>query len=361
MDKKYNIMVVDDNITNLQVAKQALADDFNVFPVTSGEKALLLLDKVKPDMMLLDIKMPGLSGFDVLKLMKNNIETRNIPVIFLTSIKNNGNELEGLELGAVDYITKPFSKPLLLKRVRMHIALFNYTHYLEKIIAEKTDIIMELQQAIVYTVSDLIERRDGSTGGHVTRTQAYIKVMLDALFETDYYHENHPGYSRDMVVKAAQLHDVGKIGIPDYVLLKPGRFTTEEYETMKRHVTIGVEALSSSIELTREKEFLGCAVVLAENHHEKWNGQGYPRGLSGKDIPMLGRIMAIADVYDALTSARPYKEAFSHEKAVEIVRAESGEHFDPVLVDVFLAVEDKFRQISEGMVAVSPFKEMKRS
>lgn len=349
-------MVVDDNITNLKVAKQTLEGDYNVFPVTSGEKAILLLEKIRPDIVLLDIKMPGLSGFDVLKVMQMNPKTKSIPVIFLTSIMDSGNELVGLEMGAVDYMTKPFSRPLLLKRVRMHMALYNYTNYLEKIIAEKTDIIMELQQAIVYTVSDLIERRDGSTGGHVTRTQAYIKVLLEAASSKPFYQAHHPGFSKDMVVQASQLHDVGKIGIPDHVLLKPGRLTEEEFEEMKKHVDIGVEALSSSIELTREKEFLDCAIILAENHHEKWNGMGYPQKLQGEDIPLLGRLMAIADVYDALTSERPYKEAFSHEKAMQIVKEESGKHFDPMLVEVFLEVENKFRQISQGEVPAITFK-----
>lgn len=357
MGKKYNIMVVDDNVTNLKVAKQVLQDDFNIFPVTSGQKALEILEKIHPDLILLDIKMPVLNGFDVLKILKTNPKTKNIPVIFLTSIADSGNELEGLELGAVDYITKPFSKPLLLKRVRMHITLNNYTLYLEQIIAEKTDTIMELQQAIVFTVTDLIERRDGSTGGHVTRTQAYVKVLLDAFSSRPSYQAQHPGYSKGIIIKASQLHDVGKIGIPDHILLKPGRLTDEEFHIMKNHVNIGVEALNSSLHMTREKEFLGCAINLAQSHHEKWNGSGYPRGLVGREIPLLGRIMAIADVYDALTSERPYKEPFPHEKAVQIVLEESGRHFDPELVEVFLEVQDKFQAISAGRPITAVYKE----
>lgn len=347
MEKKYNIMIIDDNVTNLSVAKQVLTGEYNVIPVTSGEKALALLERIHPDLILLDIEMPGLNGFETIKFLKANNEIKDIPIIFLTSLDDQGNELEGLQLGAMDYITKPFSASLLLKRIKIHIDLFNYRHNLEKIVREKTEIIKELQYAIIHTITDLVERRDGSTGGHVMRTQAFVKAMIDALISEGCYQETLLKMDCDMVADATPLHDVGKIGIPDQILLKPGKLSDEEFNIMKQHVEIGEAALRKALDLTRDKEFLEYALVLAAFHHEKWDGTGYPNGLAGQDIPLLGRIMAIADVYDALVAKRPYKEPFSHNKAVEILRNSAGSHFDPILIEVFLKIENVFYEISQ--------------
>lgn len=344
---RYSIMIIDDNVTNLTVAKQALANDYRVYPVISGEKALALLEKVHPDLILLDIQMPGLNGFDVLNIVKANDKMQDIPIIFLTSMDSQGNELEGLQLGAVDFITKPFSPPLLLQRIKIHIDLYNHTHHLERLVEEKTKVIKELQSAILHTITDLIERRDDSTGNHVARTQLFVKAMLETVVNEEFYQKEIKDIDINMAIEVTQLHDVGKIGIPDHILLKPGKLSDEEYEIMKQHVSIGEDAIRNAMNLTSEKKFLEYSEMVVTYHHEKWDGTGYPRGIKGSDIPLLGRIMAIADVYDALTSARVYKEPLSHDKAVEIIKDGAGVHFDPQLITIFLKIEPVFKEISQ--------------
>lgn len=341
--EKYKIMIVDDNVTNLTVARKALESIYNVIPVTSGQKAVQLLEKVAPALILLDIEMPEMDGFDTIKLIKANDATKDIPVIFLTAKDDGGSEVEGLKLGAMDYITKPFSIPLLLQRVELHIALVvqreelhNYNRNLAKMVKEQTEIIAELQHSIIHALSDMIECRDGLTGGHVARTQRYLKILVDGLTESSCYEDELQGIDVDLLVESAQLHDIGKIGIPDNILQKPGRLSYEEFEAIKEHTLIGERAIKGAMEMTRSKEFLNYAAVVAVSHHEKWDGSGYPYGLKGRDIPLIGRLMAIADVYDALVSERPYKKALSHQEAVHIIAGEVGRHFDPKLIDIFV-------------------------
>ena len=338
------VMIVDDNVVNLQVARKALSDVYNIIPVTSGSGALDLLSKKTPALILLDIDMPDMDGFETIRHIKSNEETKNIPIIFLTAMDDSGSELEGLMLGAVDYITKPFSIPLLIQRVNLHIALIeqkkelqNYNDNLMQMVDEKTKTIEELQHAIIYALSDLIECRDGLTGGHVVRTQKYLRILLDGLAENGNYRDELPEGDLDIWVESAQLHDIGKVGIPDYVLKKPARLENEEFDIIKSHPLIGEKALKGAMEMTSSKDFLRHAAVVAVSHHEKWDGSGYPHGLKGKEIPLIGRMMAIADVYDALVSERPYKKALSHKEAVKIIISESGKHFDPVLVAIFEA------------------------
>ena len=345
--KKYNIMVVDDDVTNLTMARQALSENYLVTPVTSGEKALALLEKVQPNLILLDIDMPGMNGYDTLKAIKQDEKISQIPVIFLTSLEGSGNELIGLELGAVDYLTKPFSPDLLIKRIEMHIDLYNYTYHLQEMVTNKTEIIRELQYAIIHTVTDLIERRDGSTGGHIMRTQQFVKILIEALLEEAHYQEELAQLDCNLVAQASQLHDVGKIGIADAILLKPGKLDTDEFEIMKGHVKIGEEAILNAMSLTQEKQFLEYALVLASYHHEKWDGSGYPRKLKGEDIPLLGRIMAVADVYDALASKRPYKAPMPYETVMDILENDNGHHFDPTIIGVFSKIKDRFWAISQ--------------
>lgn len=342
------IMVVDDNITNLQVAKQALANHYRIIPAISGGKALRLLEKATPALILLDVRMPDMDGFETLRCIKEKRLAEKIPVIFLTSVNNSGSELEGLALGAVDYIIKPFSGPLLLRKVQMHIDLFHYAQNLETLVNEKTEIIKELQYAIVHTITDLIECRDGSTGSHTTRTQIYLDIMLDEMKKSGGYEEVFEKLDRNLVIESASLHDLGKIAIPDSILLKPGKLTDEEFEIMKTHTTIGEEAIRRAMLLTRDKEFLQYAAVIAGNHHEKWDGSGYPKGLKGRDIPLLGRLMAFVDVYDALVSERPYKKAFSHQAAVEIIRKEAGRQFDPDLTYIFVNANQRFHGVNSS-------------
>ena len=339
---KPRVMVVDDSTTNLTVAKNALSAVYNVLPVTSGEMALKLLSKSMPSLILLDIDMPDMDGFETIRRIKSDEKTRDIPVIFLTALSDSGSELEGLRLGAVDYITKPFSIPLLIQRVALHIALIeqkrelqNYNENLSEMVKAKTKTIEELQHAIIHALGDLIECRDGLTGGHVARTQKYLKILVDGLVKTNPQYEELLGCDLDLMIESAQLHDIGKVGIPDNILSKPGKLTDEEFDIIKTHPGIGERAIHGAMDMTSEKDFLSYAATVASSHHEKWDGTGYPHGLKGKEIPFAGRLMAIADVYDALVSERPYKKALPHETAVRIISEESGKHFDPMLIEVF--------------------------
>jgi len=352
-NEKKKIMIVDDNITNLTVAKKALEDLYSVIPVSSGKKALEFLSRTSPSLILLDIEMPDMDGFDTIHIIKANPDTRDIPVIFLTAKDDNGSELEGLKLGAVDYITKPFSIPLLLQRIELHIALVtqkqelaNYNRNLSNMVKEQTEIISELQHAIIHTLAELVECRDGTTGGHIVRTRSYFEILLHALENSGSHSEEIIKWDLDLIAESAQLHDIGKVAIADSILRKPGKLTDEEFREIKSHPFVGENAIKSAMLMTKSKEFLSNAAVIAISHHEKWNGTGYPYGLSGENIPLSGRLMAIADVYDALVSQRPYKPAYTHEEAMRIITEDASIHFDPSLVEAFLRVSDQFREVA---------------
>ncbi len=348
------IVAIDDSPVVLRFITRAVSEMYDCKTATSGEEGLLLIANENPELILLDVEMPDMSGFDTIKILKQNPATVNIPVIFLTGKNDVEFELEALKLGAVDYINKPFATPLLLKRVEMQMRLAqnqrelkHYNDNLQHMVAEKTEIIKELQYAIVFTLADLVEMRDGSTGGHVLRTQTYFKLMLEYLAANDILQDELRGIEPALLLEASQLHDIGKVAIPDAILLKPGRLTPEEFEIMKTHVVIGNKAIKNAMELTRDKEFLNFAAIVALTHHEKWDGTGYIGGLKGKEIPIAGRIMALVDVYDALVSERHYKKAMPHEKAIAIIVDGRGSHFDPELVDAFLAINESFDAIHQ--------------
>lgn len=347
------IMLVDDNITNLTMGKNALIADYDVFTIPSGEKLFKLLTKINPDLILLDVEMPEMNGYDVIKLLKKDEKTVHIPVIFLTAKNDEGSELEGFSLGAVDYITKPFSIPLLLKRIESHLLmeeqkkeLLHYNNHLQDMVNEKTKTVVELQNAVLTTVAELVECRDDITGGHIERTQKYLEILVRELIKNNMYNDIVSKWNLKFLIQSAQLHDVGKIGIHDNILMKPGKLTVEEFDIMKTHTTFGVKVIEKIEANTTERTFLSHAKIFARSHHEKWDGSGYPDGLKGEDIPLQGRLMAIADVYDALISNRPYKKAFSHEQALDIIVSGKGSHFDPCLVDLFLSVADEFNQVA---------------
>jgi putative two-component system response regulator len=356
-------MIVDDNIANLKIAKNALSEIYDVFTVPSAVKMFDLLERNKPELILLDINMPEMSGYEAIKILKNNLQTRDIPVVFLTGKSDSYSEVEGLSLGAIDYISKPFMPMLLRKRIELHLTLEEQKHALEaqtqrleaqqtelqnfnenlkSMVAEKTQKVLELQNAILQIVADLVESRDETTGGHIERTQHGLRVLLDGLQELGLYREQARDWDIDLMLQSSQLHDVGKIAITDSILNKPGRLTPEEFEEIKKHTTMGVKIIEKIEANTSESEFLKYAKIFAGTHHEKWDGSGYPNGISGEDIPLQGRVMAIADVYDALVSDRPYKNALTHEEAVRIIIEGRGSHFDPVLVDVFERYADRF-------------------
>ncbi|MDR0854725.1 MAG: response regulator [Clostridiales Family XIII bacterium] len=348
------ILLVDDNAANLTAGKTILKENYKVYPAPSAEIMFDILETITPDLILLDIEMPEKNGYEALKELKDNPKWWEIPVIFLTSRSDEGSELEGLSLGAIDYVTKPFSAPLLLKRIENHLfiesqrkQLVDFNENLEGMVARQTEHVMNLQSAVLSTVADLVEFRDDITGGHISRTQTYLKLLIDQMMEDDIYMDEVKNWDMRYLLQSAQLHDVGKIAISDLILNKPGKLTDEEFETMKSHAAVGVQAIKRIEENTNEHSFLKHARLFAGAHHEKWDGSGYPAGLSGTDIPLEGRLMAIADVYDALISPRPYKKPFSTEVAKKIILEGKGTHFDPSLIDVFEKVSDKFEAVAK--------------
>jgi putative two-component system response regulator len=353
MEADYNkIILVDDNPSNLRTGKNVLSEKYEVYTVPSAAKLFDLLNDIIPAMILLDIEMPEMNGYEAIKILKAEENTKDIPVIFLTGKTDTENELEGLGLGAIDYITKPFMPPLLLKRIEVHLLveaqkktleaqqkeLKNFNDNLQKMVEEKTKTVLELQDAILKTVADLVESRDDITGGHIERTQRGVGLLVKALRDHPVYGREIGGWDIKLLLQSSQLHDVGKIAISDRILQKPGRLTDEEFGEMKKHAAFGVQIIEKIETSTTASDFLKYAKIFAGTHHEKWDGSGYPNGLAEENIPLQGRIMALADVYDALVSERPYKEAFSHTKAVKIIQDGKGTQFDPVLTDVFLAV-----------------------
>ncbi|MCL2055895.1 MAG: response regulator [Oscillospiraceae bacterium] len=350
-DNRKLIVVVDDDRTNLSTTRRALMELYNVLTASSGERLFALLEKTRPDLILLDIEMPEMNGYEVIKMLKATESFADIPVIFLSALSDDESEVEGRDLGAVDYIFKPYSRRLLLKHIEMHMLiqdqrreLMRYANNLEEIVAQKTKAVLELQNTILCTVAELVERRDDITGGHIIRTQRYLRLLVELLIENGVYKDELSSWDLDLFVMSSQLHDVGKISIRDEILLKPGKLTPEEFEEMKKHAVSGADIIREIESSTSDRDFLKHAEFLAENHHEKWDGTGYPYGLEKFDIPLQGRLMAIVDVYDALTNVRLYKRAYSHSEAVDIIREGLGAHFDPLIAEVFLKHEDRFER-----------------
>jgi putative two-component system response regulator len=350
--KRQSIMLVDDNMANLAMGKNMLKTFYEVYPMPSAEKLFECLEKVVPNLILLDIEMPGVDGYEAIQHLKRTEAFADIPVIFLTAKNDEGSELKGLSLGAVDYVSKPFSAPLLLKRIETHLLLASQrkelktdNDNLQAAVSRKSKQLIDLENAVLSSIAELVEFRDSVTGGHVSRTQKYLKLLIEKLMEKKIYSREISGWNIDFLLSSAQLHDVGKIAVSDVILNKPGKLTDEEFEKMKAHVIIGLKAIERIEKNTAEHEFLRHAKIIAGTHHEKWDGSGYPWGLSGKNIPLEGRLMAIADVYDALISQRPYKKPFTTTEAEKIIEAGRGSHFDPVLVDVFHMVSGRFVEI----------------
>ncbi|MDR1686891.1 MAG: response regulator [Desulfovibrio sp.] len=343
------IMLVDDNRTNLLVGKTALSEDYSVLTAPSALKMLDMLRWSKPELILLDVDMPEMNGFEAITILKAAPETREIPVVFLTALNANDDELRGLQLGAVDYITKPFAPPLLRKRVALHLLLENqkrelqnYNDNLQSMVEAKTKTILKLQNKILTAMTEMVEGRDGTTGQHIANTQRYLRCLLSAVIERGIAASEASGWDVELLVQSSQLHDVGKIAVSDSVLKKPGKLTPAEFDEMKQHVNFGVGFIERLEDDEGDSRFLYYAKTFAAYHHEKWNGTGYPHGLAGENIPLLGRMMAVADVYDALTSERPYKNAFTSDEAIRIIVEGKGAHFDPMLVDLFEQVSESF-------------------
>ena len=352
-NRRKTIFLVDDDTTNLTIGKKALSGVYNVFTLISAADMLEMLDNIQPDLILLDVNMPDMDGHEAIQRVKSNEKTEQIPVVFLTAQCDEDMELKGLSLGAIDYITKPFSAPLLLKRMEVHLLVEDqkrelraFNNNLAQMVQEQTETVIELKNAILSTMAELVEYRDKSTGGHIIRTQRYIKTLMDAMKEYGVYRSEILELDEELVLQSCQLHDVGKIAVKDSILNKPGKLTDDEFDSIKEHTTYGEKIILSLRDKTTDSEFFEYARIFAVSHHEKWDGSGYPSGLSGEDIPLLGRMMAICDVYDALVGLRPYKKAFTHEKSISIIFAGQGNHFDPLLIDLFAKIHCDFEQIA---------------
>ena len=354
--QKAIILVVDDTPDNLTLMSGLLKDNYLVKVANSGARALKIAQsETPPDLILLDIMMPEMDGYEVCRRLKADNKTRDIPIIFLTAKTEVVDETLGFELGASDYITKPISPPIVLARVETHLAikrvqdfLKDKNTFLNSEINKRTAEIMAIQDVTINAMASLAETRDNETGNHIRRTQRYVKVLAEKLrFNPRFAHFLNDDKTIELLYKSAPLHDIGKVGIPDRILLKPGRFEPEEFEIMKTHTTLGRDAiLQAEKDLGVEMPFLKYAKEIAYSHQEKWDGSGYPEGLSGDDIPISARLMAVADVYDALISRRVYKAPMPHEKAVEIIKEGKGSHFDPDMADAFLELQDDFKKIA---------------
>jgi len=340
------VLIVDDTEANIDILVETLGDDYELRVATDGPSALEQVAEELPDIILLDVMMPGMDGYEVCSRLRESHHTRGVPVIFLTAMNDAQDEKKGLELGAVDYITKPFNPGLVKARVRNHIELKRHRDHLEEIVEERTRELALMQEVTIESLAALAEYRDPETGGHIRRTKSYVRLLATHLMSRNRYLDVLNESSIDLLYKSAPLHDIGKVGVPDNILMKPGKLTDEEFEEMKKHTVYGRDAIMTALRRLGENSFLRFAREIAETHQEKWDGTGYPHGLKGEEIPLSGRLMAIADVYDALISRRVYKMPFTHAKAVAIIRDGRGKHFDPVMVDAFLELQDEFRKVA---------------
>jgi putative two-component system response regulator len=339
------IFVVDDSDTNLAIAKEVLKEYYRVMTMPSSAKMFALLEKITPDLILLDIEMPEMDGFESLQLLKSNDVHSDIPVIFLTSMSDASIEARGFEMGVIDFIIKPFSAPVLINRIKTHLNIDELIRERTTQLLKKTDQLQKMQNGIVFVLADMVENRDKGTGGHIERTTTYIKILVDAMMERGVHADVLGKMDLDLLNSSARLHDIGKISIPDNVLNKPGKLTDEEFEIMKTHSAEGERIIDQIVSRTEDVEFLRNAKLFAGYHHERWDGRGYPHGEKEIGIPLQGRIMAIVDVYDALVSERPYKKPFSADEAINIIMEGSGKQFDPVIVNVFYEARDQFKAV----------------
>lgn len=367
--KKHAISIVDDEPINLMVLKKLLSPSFIIRAYKSGEELLQAFKKgLKPDLILMDIMMPGLDGYETLSGLRKDPDNHDIPVIYISALDSMFDEEKGFSLGAVDYIIKPFRPGIVLARVNAHLELKqakdrlkNQNEWLESEVKRRMVENQLIQDTTLNVFAELVETRDNDTANHVLRTQNYVKIISKQLQRKENFQNELSNDTIERIVKAAPLHDIGKIGIPDAILLKPGRLTPEEYEIMKTHCKIGGNAIRLAINKTlslsntkNEKGeisalyFLEEAEKIMNYHHERWDGKGYPEELNGDEIPISARIMALADVFDALTTVRPYKKAWTMEAVVEYILAEKGRQFDPDVVDAFEEQLESFRYVLEN-------------
>jgi putative two-component system response regulator len=352
---KATILVVDDTPDNLEVLGELLQADYRVLAANSGRRALALaLSDPPPDLILLDVMMPGMDGREVLARLRAEPTTRDIPVIFVTAMDAQEDEEQGLELGAADYITKPLRPRIVLARVRAQLAvkqsadlLRDHNIFLEAEVSRRMGENLLIQEVSIHALAHLAEIRDPETGNHLRRTRGFVRALARQLKPHPRFAQFLSDHAIDLLAKSAILHDIGKVGIPDHILLKPGKLTPDEWAVMQTHAKLGSDAIElAEKDAERPVEFLALAKEIAHWHHERWDGSGYPDGLAGEAIPVSARLMALADVFDALTTHRVYKPPMPFEKAREIIVAGRGGHFDPDVVDAFLAICQEFRAIA---------------
>ncbi len=344
MGEKKSILMVDDVLLNHKMAADVLEDEYILYEALTAAEGFEVLEKVTPDLILLDIVMPGEDGFSMLKKLKASNRLKTIPVIFLTSDTRAEAEVEGFNLGIVDYITKPFVPEVMLRRIKTQIDLAEYQRNLETRVHQKVAEIEDMYDLLTVSFAGLVESRDGVTGGHLKNTSIYYRAFIQHLSTLPQYRDELSDSVVMKAIRSAPLHDVGKIAIEDCVLRKNGSLNGEEFEKMKLHSVIGGDIFKFLKSRIMDKEFAAIAENVSRYHHEKWDGSGYPAGLMGKNIPLVARIMSIVDVYDALTSERPYKKPFSHEKSMAIIADGSGTAFDPELVEEFIRIQEKMRE-----------------
>ena len=335
--------MIDDVKLNLATARAVLQDEYELYEALSAKEGFEILEDMIPDLILLDIVMPEMDGYEMIQKLKASRRLRKIPVIFLTAETDPKSEVKGFDLGAVDFIVKPFVDVVMKRRIATQLELSAYQQSLEELVEQKVEENEKLQQMLSAGFAELVESRDGVTGGHVKNTSIYFEAFVKFLKDVPRYKEDVTDEFIKLSIRSAPLHDIGKIGIDDIVLRKETSLGKKEMDYMKTHSELGGATFHKIRKIFIENEFLKIAEHMALYHHERWDGQGYPMGLRGEDIPLEARIMSIVDVYDALTSKRPYKEPFSHEKACAIIVAGKGTQFDPDLVDEFIKAEDIMR------------------
>lgn len=349
------ILVIDDEPFYLELLSESLAPYFQVSLARTGEQGFKRAQgSSRPDLILLDILMPGMDGYETCKRLKDNPLTRDIPVIFLTAKQDMEDELKGFQLGALDYITKPISIPILLTRVRTQLAAAEHRLALEHLVQERTNELERTKDAIVYSMGEMAEMRDVETGNHLIRTREYVRALAEKIASLPRYEKILNARLIDAYQRAAPLHDIGKIGVPDNILLKPGPLNREEWDIMREHPNYGQKTIKRAEDKIGATLFIQVAKDITWCHHEKWDGSGYPRELEKEQIPLSARLMALADVYDALISERPYKKAFTHETATDMIMQQRGAHFDPEVVDCFEQINDQFHSISTQYKLNSP-------
>lgn len=335
-ESKKTILIVDDSKLNIVAARDVLKDDYLLFEAQSAKEAFEILERRLPDLILLDIVMPGMDGYEVIKKLKASRRFRKIPVIFLTAETDPESEVKGFDLGAVDFIVKPFIAPVMKRRVKTQLELLSYEYSLVDMVEKKIEENDKLQYLLSAGFAELVESRDGVTGGHIKNTLIYFEAFVNYLKFIPAYRDAVTDEFITLSVRSAPLHDIGKIGIDDVVLRKQSSLESNEMRYMQTHAELGGETFHKIRKIFPENEFLKIAEHMARYHHERWDGNGYPSGLKGEQIPLEARIMSVVDVYDALTSERPYKKPFSHEKSMGIIVEGRGTQFDPNLVDCFV-------------------------